>query len=165
MDDQQPSPSPIAAREVLPCSRPITCEIPSPRPPITVATTAHKCGLFGRAAWLRLLHEVGFARHGAAGRALGPHPYLFWFFVGGPTIVEAAQLYPGWLAAVAFLVGYYFTLVGSNVGLALALHRWMGLLSQRVYRGVLVVAGVIPALYGLVLLGRAFQPWLAEPAQ
>lgn len=55
----------------------------------------------------------------------------------------------------AFLVGYYVTIVGSNVGLAVALHRWMGLLSQRVYRGVLLLASLILALYGLLLLNRA----------
>jgi threonine/homoserine/homoserine lactone efflux protein len=93
---------------------------------------------------------------GLLARALGPHPYLFWFLVGGPTLVEAEQI--GWYAVGAFLIGYYATIVGSNVGLALALHRWIGLLSLRVYRGVLLLASVILAAYGIVLLGRAMQP-------
>lgn len=89
---------------------------------------------------------------GMLARALGPHPYLFWFLVGGPTLVRAQQ--GGWLPVVGFLVGYYATIVGSNVGMALALHRWMGLLSRRVYRAVLFVASAILAGYGLVLIGR-----------
>lgn len=90
---------------------------------------------------------------GLLARALGPHPYLFWFLVGGPTLIQAKQL--GWWAIVAFLVGYYITIVGSNVGLALALHRWIGLLSLRVYRAILLLASLILAAYSIVLVGRA----------
>jgi hypothetical protein len=61
---------------------------------------------------------------GLIARTLSPHPYLFWFLVGGPTLAEARN--PSWAAVAAFLVGYA-TIVGSNIGLAL--HRWMGLLS------------------------------------
>ena len=91
---------------------------------------------------------------GLLARALAPHPYLFWFLVGGPTLLNAREL-AGWPAVVAFLVGYYGMIVGSNVGLALALQRWMGLLSVRVYRGMLFGASLILAAYGVLLLGAA----------
>jgi threonine/homoserine/homoserine lactone efflux protein len=90
---------------------------------------------------------------GLLARALSPNPYLFWFLVGGPLLIQASQ--EGWLAIVAFLVGYYATIVGSNVGLAVVLHRWIGKVSDRVYRGVLLVTSLILAAYGLVLLGRS----------
>jgi threonine/homoserine/homoserine lactone efflux protein len=93
---------------------------------------------------------------GLLARALGPHPYLFWFLVGGPTLLSAQEL-AGWPAVVGFLVGYYSMVVGSNVGLALALHRWMWLLSERVYRGILFGASLILAAYGVLLLGRAAE--------
>jgi threonine/homoserine/homoserine lactone efflux protein len=89
---------------------------------------------------------------GLLARGLSPHPYLFWFLVGGPALLQAQQL--GWPAVAAFLVGYYATIVGSNVGLALALHRWMRLLSQRVYRAMLLLASLILAGFGFALLGR-----------
>jgi hypothetical protein len=60
----------------------------------------------------------------------------------------------GWAAAAAFLVGYYATIVGSNVGLALALHRWMGFLSERIYRGILLAASALLAAYGFILVAR-----------
>jgi hypothetical protein len=53
-----------------------------------------------------------------------------------------------------FLVGYYTTIVGSNVGLALVVYRSIGLLSDRVYRGLLLFSCLILAVYGLVLIGR-----------
>jgi threonine/homoserine/homoserine lactone efflux protein len=110
------------------------------------------------------LNARGGLLTGLLARALGPHPYLFWFLVGGPTLVQARQL-AGWWAVIAFLVGYYVALVGSNVGLALVLHRWMGLLSERVYRGLLVAASFILAAYALLLLGRGLQLRADEPAQ
>jgi threonine/homoserine/homoserine lactone efflux protein len=90
---------------------------------------------------------------GLLARGLSPHPYLFWLLVGGPTLIQAQQ--QGWLAVVGFVIGYYATIVGSNVGVALVLHRWMGMLSLRIYRAILLVASLILAAYGVVLFGRA----------
>jgi threonine/homoserine/homoserine lactone efflux protein len=95
--------------------------------------------------------RAGLAK-GVLARALSPNPYLFWFLVGAPTLVSANAT-----GAAAFLVGYYATIVGSNVGLALVLHRWIGLFSARVYRGVLLASGAILAIYGALLLGRGAQ--------
>jgi threonine/homoserine/homoserine lactone efflux protein len=92
---------------------------------------------------------------GLLARVLSPNPYLFWFLVGAPTLVQAAQ--GGWLWAAAFVCGYYLAIVGSNVGLALALHRWMGLLSDRAYRGLVLFSTLILAVYGLVLVGRGVE--------
>lgn len=102
---------------------------------------------------------------GLLARALSPHPYLFWFLVGGPTLIQTQQLYPGWPVAAAYLVGYYLTIVGSNVGLALAIHHLVGVISQRVYRSILFGASLILAAYGVVLLGRAAQTTSLEAAR
>jgi threonine/homoserine/homoserine lactone efflux protein len=97
---------------------------------------------------------------GVVARVLSPNPYLFWFLVGGPLIVQAGR--QGWWVGAAFLVGYYSTIVGSNVVLALALHRWVGRLSERVVRRLLLISGAILAAYGLALVsstspsGRGF---------
>jgi threonine/homoserine/homoserine lactone efflux protein len=104
--------------------------------------------------------ELGGPRRSARGglltgllaRLLSPNPYLFWFFVGGPTLIQAGQV--GWLAVAAFLVGYYTSIVGSNVGLAVIVHRSIGLLSDRLYRGLLLITSLILAAYALVLIGR-----------
>jgi hypothetical protein len=53
-----------------------------------------------------------------------------------------------------FSVRYYSMIVGSNVGLAVVLHRWFGLLSDRAYRGLLLIGSALLAIYGLLLLGR-----------
>jgi len=90
---------------------------------------------------------------GLLARALSPNPYLFWFLVGAPLLLQAAQ--ETWLAPLGFLLGYYSTIVGSNVALALALHRYVDLFSERLYRGLLLLGSAILGVYGLGLLGRA----------
>ena len=114
---------------------------------------------------------VGSARGGLLtgllARGLSPNPYLFWLFVGGPTLAQARGA--GWLAVAAFLLGYYATIVGSNVGLALVVHRSIGLLSDRLYRGLLQGASLVLAVYALLLIGRGAQAVRlelpAEPGQ
>jgi threonine/homoserine/homoserine lactone efflux protein len=115
-------------------------------------------GLSARQAELprgqRLAAQGGFLT-GLVARASSPNPYLFWALVGTPALLQAGQV--GWWAAAAFLVGYYSTIVGSNVGLAVALHRWMSLLSDRAYRGLLLLGSALLAVFGLLLLGRGMQ--------
>jgi len=48
--------------------------------------------------------------------ALSPHPYLFWFSVGGPTTIKALEV--SMAAAIAFVLSFYILLVGSKVVLA-----------------------------------------------
>ena len=90
---------------------------------------------------------------GLLARALSPHPYLFWFLVGAPLLLEAAHSSP--LAAAGYLLGYYSTIVGSNVIIALALHPWAGRLSERTQQALLLVSAAALASFGLLLLARA----------
>jgi threonine/homoserine/homoserine lactone efflux protein len=94
----------------------------------------------------------GVLLKGWLARVLTPNAYLFWFLVGAPVLVQAAQ--DDVAAGPAFLAGYYVTIVGSNVVLALALHRWVTLFSERVYRGLLLFASMVLAVYGIGMLGR-----------
>lgn len=98
----------------------------------------------------------GSLLQGWLARALTPNAYLFWFLVGAPLLVQAGG--DGWGAAAAFLLGYYSTIVGSNVVLALALHRWVALFSERTYRGLLLTASMVLAAYGLGMVGRGVAP-------
>jgi threonine/homoserine/homoserine lactone efflux protein len=113
----------------------------------------------GRRARVPRGQPVGSVRGGfltgLLARTLSPNPYLFWLLVGGPILVQAREA--GWLPVAAFLLGYYATIVGSNVGLALVVHRSIGLLSDGVYRGLLLGASLILAVYGLILIGRGAQ--------
>jgi threonine/homoserine/homoserine lactone efflux protein len=55
-------------------------------------------------------------RRAALVNLLSPHPWMFWLTVGGPLLVEAGQRSTA--LAVAFVGGFYATLVGAKIALA-----------------------------------------------
>lgn len=87
---------------------------------------------------------------GALVNALSPHPYLFWFSVGAPTMVKAMQD-NGWPAALAFVIGFYVTLVGSKIVVALLVGKSRGFLMGPAYKWVMRGLGVLLLVFALLL--------------
>lgn len=59
----------------------------------------------------------GDLRRAVVVNALSPHPWVFWITVGGPVVVDADGT-----GAVAFVVGFYVTLVGAKAAIAAVAH-------------------------------------------
>jgi len=78
-----------------------------------------------------------------------PHPWVFWMTVGAATLAKARA--ERWLAAVAFLFGFYLLLVGSKVVLALLVARSRALLAGRPYRVLMRVLAVLLGVFAIVL--------------
>jgi threonine/homoserine/homoserine lactone efflux protein len=68
---------------------------------------------------------------GALTNALSPHPYLFWFSVGAPTMTKAMTL--SFAAPAAFIIGFYSFLIGSKVFLAILVGKSKSFLSGTTY--------------------------------
>jgi threonine/homoserine/homoserine lactone efflux protein len=85
---------------------------------------------------------------GVVVNALNPHPYLFWFTVGAPTILKAAQQERA--AALAFVGGFYVLLVGAKVFLAVLVGRFKSFLSGKTYIYIMRFLGLM--LWALALL-------------
>ncbi|MHC5111955.1 MAG: LysE family translocator, partial [Planctomycetota bacterium] len=62
---------------------------------------------------------------------LNPHPYLFWFVIGAPKLIEAHQI--GWTTAVAFMAGLYSCLIGAKILVAYLVGRSRTFLKSRGY--------------------------------
>ena len=80
---------------------------------------------------------------------LNPHPYVFWFTVGGPLVVQAQD--DGVVSLMAFLVGFFSCLVGAKMVLAVLIGRYRDGLRGRVYVGTM-------RTLALLLLG--FALWM-----
>jgi threonine/homoserine/homoserine lactone efflux protein len=93
---------------------------------------------------------------GAAVNALSPHPWLFWIAVGAPTLL-AAYATGGLPAAGAFVVGFYSCLIGSKVGIAVAVGRARGRVAGRGYRATM---RILAALLALFAAGLVREAWL-----
>ena len=86
---------------------------------------------------------------------LNPHPWLFWLTVGAATLARAMS--QGWLAAAAFLCGFYLLLVGSKVLVVLLAARSRDLLAGRPYRVVMGVLAVLLAFFALLLFREGWK--------
>ena len=85
---------------------------------------------------------------GLAVNLLNPHPYLFWLSVGGPIL---ARTWPSsrW-EAFLFLGGFYGSLVGSKVLLALIIVKSRRALTGAAYVWIMRVLGAV--LLGFAIL-------------
>ena len=92
---------------------------------------------------------------------LNPHPYLFWFAVGGPIVAEAWGV--GGVSVGGFCVGFFACLCGAKIAVAGLTGRYRQALLGPAYRWIMRALAVAMALFsaqfaydGLTLLG-----WLA----
>jgi len=81
--------------------------------------------------------------------ALSPHPYLFWFSVGAPTITRAQS--QSIFAAAAFVCSFYALLVGSKIMLAILVGKSKNFLVGKVYIHTMRVLGLALCVLALAL--------------
>ena len=94
-------------------------------------------------------------RKGIIVNALSPHPYLFWFTVGAPTTLKAAE--QSTLSPWAFIGGFYVCLIGAKVGLAVITARSKSFLNGAPYLCAMRFLGLLLALFALVLFRDGLQ--------
>lgn len=94
-------------------------------------------------------------RRGVIMNVLSPHPYLFWFTVGGPTVLKALEQNTS--SAAAFIGAFYLLLVGSKIVLALLAGWSRSFLAGRVYVYTMRLLGSVLCLFGIVLLRNGLE--------
>ncbi len=92
-------------------------------------------------------------RRGILANALSPHPYLFWTVVGGPLVLQSAHTH--WGTAAAFIITFYFCLVGAKMLIALGVARFRNLISGKAYRIVMAALALLLAGFAIKLLSDA----------
>jgi len=86
--------------------------------------------------------------------AAGPGPWIFWSTVCGPILVEAWRAAPA--RGLAFLLGFYATLVGGNA-LVVAAFGMAGRIAPRAARHLSIAAGIAMAILGALQLWRGLS--------
>ncbi len=81
--------------------------------------------------------------------ALNPHPYLFWFSVGAPTIIKTWEENP--FSALAFVIGFYACLVGSKVLVASLVSKSRQFFIGKKYVYLMRVLGALLLIFTLLL--------------
>lgn len=78
---------------------------------------------------------------GILANVLSPHPYLFWFSVGGPTTIKAIDV--NLFAAISFILSFYVLLVGSKIFLAILVGKSRSFLTGNKYIFTMRLLGVV----------------------
>jgi len=94
-------------------------------------------------------------KKGIIANLLNPSPYIFWFTIGAPTIIKAAN--ENLLAAILFLLVFYSVLVGSKVVIAVITGKTKNLLSSKYYLYLIRFLGVALFLFALYFIKNGLQ--------
>lgn len=86
---------------------------------------------------------------GVLANALSPHPYLFWFSVGGPTMTKAIN--QDISTSLIFITSFYVFLVGSKIMLAILTSKSKSFLKGNIYIYTMRFLGLVLCLLALVL--------------
>jgi threonine/homoserine/homoserine lactone efflux protein len=92
---------------------------------------------------------------GVVANALNPHPYLFWFSVGAPTMVKAMNT--SCVAPLAFIGGFYTLLLGSKVLLAIVVGKSTSFLEGNVYLYTMRLLGLALCALAFALFRDGFK--------
>jgi len=90
---------------------------------------------------------------GAIVNLLNPHPWVYWIGVGAPILVTAWRNTPG--RAVAYLLGFYITIIGAKVVIAAIVAAGRHRLSPEWRYRLLLVGGCLLVAFGVLLAIRA----------
>jgi threonine/homoserine/homoserine lactone efflux protein len=86
---------------------------------------------------------------GVLANILSPHPYLFWFSVGAPTVTKAMAQNIG--SPLAFIISFYLFLVGSKIVLAILVGKSKSLLTGKAYIFTMRFLGLVLAVLAIFL--------------
>ena len=89
---------------------------------------------------------------GALVNLLSPHPWLFWFTVGTPFLLQSWSEAP-W-KSIAFLAVFLGLLVGLKIGIAWAASHGRRFLDATWYRALMTACGLLLIGFGIALVWR-----------
>lgn len=92
---------------------------------------------------------------GALVNVISPHPWLAWITVLGPLVSKLADR--GIVLAGGFLVLFYAGLIGAKLAIAGLVARGRRHLSDRSYRLILVLCGILLLVLGGLLILQGFR--------
>ncbi len=81
--------------------------------------------------------------------ALSPHPYLFWFSVGAPTMTKAMSV--SIFVLLAFIGCFYISLVGSKILLAILVGKSRAFLRGNIYIYIMRCLGLALGVLAFIL--------------
>jgi threonine/homoserine/homoserine lactone efflux protein len=86
---------------------------------------------------------------------LNPNSYMFWLTIGGPRILESAQVHIS--ATILFILGFYTMLVGSKTAVAIVVDKSKTLVKSKYYAYIIRALGIVLIVFALTLVRDALE--------
>jgi len=86
---------------------------------------------------------------------LNPNTYMFWLTIGGPRILESAQVHVS--SALLFILGFYMMLVGSNTTAAIVVDKSKTLIQSKYYVYIIRALGIVLIVFALIFVRDALE--------
>ena len=86
---------------------------------------------------------------GILANALNPHPYLFWFSVGAPTMIKAMR--QDMISPLVFISSFYVFLIGSKILTAILVGRSKNFLEGNTYIYIMRFLGLVLCILAVAL--------------
>lgn len=98
----------------------------------------------------RKIEKIKSLEKGIIANFLNPHPYIFWFTVGGPTVLKALEV--NIYMAIFFFIGFYFFLFGSLMSIAIIVDEYRNILKSNIYKYLVKFTGILLLIFALSFL-------------
>ena len=89
-------------------------------------------------------------KKGVIANFLNPHPYVFWFIIGAPTVLRAWDV--SLFSAILFILGFYVFLVGSKISIAVIVEKSRSFLKSNIYVYTIRLLGIALLIFSLMFL-------------
>ena len=89
-------------------------------------------------------------KKGVIANFLNPHPYVFWFIIGAPTVLRAWGV--SLFSAILFILGFYIFLVGSKISIAVIVEKSRFFLKSNIYVYTIRLLGIALLIFSLMFL-------------
>jgi len=86
---------------------------------------------------------------------LNPNTYMFWLTIGGPRILESAQVHIS--ATILFILGFYTMLVGSKTAVAIVVDKSKTLVKSKYYAYIIRALGIVLIVFALTFMRDALE--------
>jgi threonine/homoserine/homoserine lactone efflux protein len=86
---------------------------------------------------------------------LNPNAYMFWLTIGGPRIIESAQVQIS--AMILFMLGFYMMLIGSQTAIAIVVDKSKTLVRGKHYVYIIRALGIMLIVFALIFVRDALK--------
>ena len=101
------------------------------------------------------LQKKNALKRGVVANLLNPHPYIFWFTIGGTIIHATWDIH--FSVTILFILFFYSLLIGSKIAIVLVLARSRSFLRSKYYILVVRALGIVLLVFSVLFVREGLK--------